>query len=312
MKNDSEKMNTAVENNFSFKKVMRGYDPAEVTAYIEEMSRTMQDASKNFEMRMAEMKQELTLVNRERDNLRERCTELEAKSAIPAPAPEPEPVPEPVPEKPKRGRSQQAQIDSLKKQLDEEQKAGEKTAKSLNKANEQIELLTAQLEDKEKQLESSIQRAEELESRTQKQDSFRDKYEEALAKIENMKADYDSLLSEKDLLAAESEATEKHLKKTEDENSSLKTDLGRLNIENALLQEKNEQYRNELSGLKAEAKEKAYAYAERLAKGEDALSQEKLKLQKKLQMQSYHIEQANAAVEELKKQLDQIMFSSED
>lgn len=312
MKNESEKMNTAGENNFSFKKVMRGYDPAEVAAYIEEMDRTMQDASKNFEMRMAEMKQELTLVNRERDNLRERCNELEAKAAVPAHVPEPEPVPEPVPEKPKRGRSQQAQIDSLKKQLDEEQKAGEKAAKSLNKANGQIEILTAQLEDKEKQLESLIQRAEELENQSQKQDTFRDKYEDALARIENLKANYDSLLGEKDLLAAESVATEKHLKKTENENSTLKTNLGRLNIENALLQEKNEQYKIELSNLKAEAKEKAYAYAEKLSQGEDALSQEKLKLQKKLQMQSYHIEQANAAVEELKKQLDQIMFSSEE
>lgn len=305
MKNDSENINVSAENNVSFKKVMRGYDPAEVAAYIDEMSRTMQDASKNYEMRMAEMKQELTLVNRERDNLRERCNELESRTAEFVP----EPKPQAEPEKTKRGKSQQAQLDSLKKQLDEEHEASETTAKSLQAANEQIELLTAQLEDKEKQLTSCIQRADELESQSQKQDSFRDKYEEALAKIENLKAAFSSLQEEKDLICVEAEATENHLKKTEEENSRLKTDLGRLNIENSLLQEKNEQYKAELSELKAEAKEKAYAYAEKLSEGEDALRQEKLRLQKKLQMQSYHIEQANTAVEELKKQLEQITLS---
>ncbi|MCQ2484054.1 MAG: hypothetical protein MJ168_01825 [Clostridia bacterium] len=84
-----------------------------------------------------------------------------------------------------------------------------------------------------------------------------------------------------------------------------------MSIENSLLKEKNEQYKKEIFEMKAEAKEKAYENAEKLAAGEDALQQEKMKLQKQIQLQNYHIEQAGAAVEELKKQLEQISLSFE-
>ncbi len=76
MKNENENENKAVQTEqteitsaVTFKKVMRGYDPAEVQAYIEEMNRTMQDATKNYENRMAEMKSALALANRERDTI---------------------------------------------------------------------------------------------------------------------------------------------------------------------------------------------------------------------------------------------------
>lgn len=298
MKIENENIKTSAENSVAFKKVMRGFDPEEVFAYIDEMSRTMQDASKNYEMRMAEMKQELTLVSRERDNLAERCRELEGRPNIP----EPQPVIEEAPAEEKDDRKSKSEISRLKKQIDAERAVNAKAEENLNNANVQIETLTLQLQGCHEQIEA-------LEKEAEKRNDFSSQYEDALAQIEKLKADVSKEKEEKELLSAEIKATETHMKKTEDENGTLKTDLGRLNVENSLLSEKNEQYKKELANLKAEAKEKAYYYAEKLSEGEDALGQERMKLNKKLQMQAYHIEQAKAAVEELKNQLELINTS---
>lgn len=310
MKNEVDKKIAEIENAVTFKKVMRGFDPEEVIAYIDEMSKTMQEASKNYELRMAEMKQELTFANRERDTLRARCEELEHSSA-PAPAPTPVPEPEAVPEKPKRGKSQQDQIESLQKQLEEERALNISAADAVQNINAQIDALSAQLQDKEAQLASCYERIDLLEEQNGKQQSMRENYEDALAQLEKMKADSMAYKEQIDVFTAEAKATEAHLQKTETENVNLKTELGRVNIENSLLEEKNEQYKKEIFEMKAEAKEKAYENAEKLAAGEDALQQEKMKLQKQIQLQNYHIEQAGAAVEELKKQLEQIRISFE-
>ena len=95
----------------------------------------------------------------------------------------------------------------------------------------------------------------------------------------------------------------------ENENASLKAEVSRLQVENALLAEKNEAYKTELTQMKSEIKKKAYVYAEKLSAGEDELRKEQIKLQKKVQMQNYHIEQASAAVEELTRQLQAIQAS---
>lgn len=305
MKNEkNEQIN---ENEIEFKRVLRGFDPDEVRAYIDEMNRSMQDVSKNYETRMAEMKQELTLVNREKENLREKCAQLEANPA-PAPA-EPEPEPQPEPEKPKRGKSQQAQIDALKKQLDEEKAVSAAADERLRQSAEQVEELNEQLRALKQELSENQELVQELERAAEDSQPVRAQYEASLAEIEKLKAGAASYQEEAEMLRAESKATAEHLKKTEEENTSLKTELSRLNVENSILQEKNGQYRKELSDMKTEAKSKAYDYAEKLSAGEDALRQEQMRLTKKLQMQTYHIEQAESAVNELKKQLEQIKFS---
>lgn len=304
MKNEAEKKAAAVETALNFKKVMRGFDPDEVLAYIEEMNRTMQNSSKNFELRMAEMKQELTLVSRERDNLRIRCDELEKSVPVIA-------EPEPQSENPieKDGENPQELIDELQKRLDDEYISEASVQRELQNAHAEISEMSAQLQDKEKQLSSCLEKIDILEAMSQKQDSIRTQYEEALAQIETLKASVGALQEEKAQLEKETADADEHINKAFDENSSLKTELSRINVENALLFEKNEQYKAEISELKSEAKAKAYTYAEKLSAEEDALNKEKMKLQKKLQMQNYHIEQADAAIDELKKQIEQIRTS---
>ena len=58
-----------MERELDFKKVLYGYDPDEVKAYINEMNKTHGAAVRNYESRLSSVKEELLLSNRERDSL---------------------------------------------------------------------------------------------------------------------------------------------------------------------------------------------------------------------------------------------------
>ena len=295
MKNDNEnkKELTETASTVTFKTVRRGYDPAEVQAYIEEMSRTMQDASKNYENRMAEMKAALALANRERDTLLARFDKEPAPAAVPAEEPS------------KAGNAAQAAA-GLEDQLNEAQ------AERIRLEAEMQSRLgdeRAAREQLEKELETAAAQIDGMKQRCEQAQALQAQYEQSLKAIEELKAKLQTTQDEKEVQGAEYAAAQGHFEKVESENASLKTELSRAQVENALLTEKNEAYKNELAQMKAEIKEKAYVYAEKLSAGEDELRKEQVKLKKKVQMQNYHIEQASAAVEELTRQLQAIQAS---
>ncbi len=299
MKNENENENKAVQteqteitSTVTFKKVMRGYDPAEVQAYIEEMNRTMQDATKNYENRMAEMKSALALANRERDTILARYgaeteegpTEAEQSQLDEA----------------------QAEVAGLQGKLKEAQAARSRIEAELQS---KIADERAARESLEKELETASTQIEGMKQRCEQYQSVQTQYEQALGTIEELKAKLKAAQEEKEVQDAEYATAQVHFDKVEGENASLKAELSRAHVENALLVEKNEAHKNEIAQMKSEIKEKAYAYAEKLSAGEDELRKEQVKLQKKVQMQNYHIEQASAAVEELTRQLQAIQAS---
>ena len=297
MKNENENKAEQTENTstVTFRIVRRGYDPAEVTAYIDEMNLTMQDASKNYEKRMAEMKAALALANRERDTLLARFSG----------------EPEEAPTVPEQSLSQpddeaQAVIAGLQGRLAEEQ-----VARSRMEAELQSKLgdERAARESVEKELETAAAQIEGMKQRCEQYQAVQTQYEQALKTVEELKAKLQATQDEKDMQGAEYATAQVHFEKVENENASLKTELSRSQVENALLAEKNEAYKNEITQMKSEIKEKAYVYAEKLSAGEDELRKEQVKLKKKVQMQNYHIEQASAAVEELTRQLQAIQAS---
>ena len=302
MKNENENKTVQTESasTITFKKVMRGYDPAEVEAYIEEMNRTMQDAAKNYEKRMAEMKAALALANRERD------TVLARYGGEPAEAPAEAEQPQ-VDES--KLNEAQTEIAALQRRLEEM-----KTARSRAEADLQKKIgdERAARESLEKELETASAQLESLKQRCEQYQSLQSQYEQALGTIEEIKAKLQATQEEKEIQGAEYATAQVHFEKVENENASLKAELSRAHVENALLVEKNDAYKNEIAQMKSEIKEKAYVYAEKLSAGEDELRKEQVKLQKKVQMQNYHIEQASAAVEELARQLQAIQSSFAD
>ena len=300
MKNENENKTVQTEQTeqtditsaVTFKKVMRGYDPAEVEAYIAEINRTMQDASKNYEMRMAEMKAALALANRERDTILARYGGETAD--VPADADQ------------SQLDEAQAALAGLQGKLDEERAARSRAEAEMQK---KLGDERAAREGVEKELEAAFAQIDGLKQRCEQYQSEQMQYEQALGTIEELKAKLKAAQEEKEIQDAEHATAQVHFEKVENENASLKTELSRVTVENALLEEKNEAYKNEITQMKSEIKEKAYVYAEKLAAGEDELRKEQVKLQKKVQMQNYHIEQASAAVEELTRQLQAIQAS---
>lgn len=294
MKNEIENktVQTEIASTITFKKVMRGFDPAEVLAYIEEMNRTMQDASKNYEKRMAEMKSALALANRERDTVLARYG----------------------------GETAEASADTEQSKLDEAQAAIAGLQGKLEQTIDERNRIQAEMQSKldderaareslESEMENTSAQMELLKQRCEQYQSVQAQYEQALGTIEELKAKLQATQEEKEMQGAEYATAQIHFEKVENENASLKTELSRLHVENTLLEEKNETYKNEIAQMKSEIKEKAYVYAEKLSAGEDELRKEQVKLQKKVQMQNYHIEQASAAVEELTRQLQAIQAS---
>lgn len=292
MKNENEMRTTQPEiaSTITFKKVMRGFDPQEVLAYIEEMNRTMQDASKNYEKRMAEMKQALALANRERDTILARYGGEAAESGDSTSAAD----------------EAQVAIAGLQRKLDEERAERERMQAELQS---KLEDERAARENAESDLQNAGTLIDTLNQRLEQYQSIQAQYEQALGNIEELKAKLQAAQEEKEQQDAEFAAAQAHYEKVESENGTLKTELSRVHVENALLEEKNEAYKKEIAQMKSEIKEKAYVYAEKLSAGEDELRKEQVKLQKKVQMQNYHIEQANAAIEELSRQLEAIQAS---
>lgn len=304
MKNNIDNLPEENEPMITFKKVMRGFDPDEVTEYIDEMNSTMHNNSKNYESRMAEMNQELTLVSRERNSLTQKCTDLETKLRQTIAL-----LKEKTEEAESPDTSKDALIASLQKSLDEEREANEGMKKELEAAKEEAKALGEQISIIEEELRDCSEKLKSYENIANRQSSLHERYEEALASLETVKSASSALSDEKERLEADVRDKAEHMAKTDEENTELRTELNRIKIENSLLSEKNEQYKAEISALKSDAKSKEYGFAEKLSAQRAELEKEKITFGKKLQLQLFHIEQADSAIEELKKQLEQIKQS---
>lgn len=203
----------------------------------------------------------------------------------------------------------------------------DRTEELMREANERIAELTGDVKEKEKLLAGCLDKVAALESQivTREEqiaaceeqiavlneqigsrDTLRLDYENALSRIEIQKAEVSGLVQQCEQMTDDLKTVREKLVRAEEEKQNLKTELSRLHVENSVLAEANEKYKKDYSDIRAETKAKAYDAAEKLSAQEDAFNREKLKLKKQLQLQSYHIGQADLALEELKKQLAQI------
>lgn len=346
---DSAPTKSWVQEDHEFRRVLHGYDPEAVNAYIKELSDSLNAASKNYESKMSDMKEELALANRERDSLKERyndckasldaaqiCLQTESAEADeyrstieklraeierleeekqqapePAPMPEPEPVPDDV-------------VREYERQIEE-----------LNSQNEQLEGILLR---EKKNMEDSLRRAKtvlkakiaELEQKTESVSAERDaavrensdlktRFEKVLAfekKAETLLSENASLITRADRAEAERSEISAMLKEAEDaaaesaaESERLRAELDSARVDAMVLKDKLEQSLNELSELKGKNKEQIYTYSEKYNKLESEWNNDRLNMQKKIRLQGYHISQAESAIEELSKQLEMIKLS---
>lgn len=282
-----------------FKRAMRGYDPDEVDAYVSDLAESARKASRTFEQRMADMKQELAQANRECDNLREKLKEAE----MAPPAALPEDTDGMTSEDYERViASLQNQVTALQSSADGNSDAYAQELMNLRQENYELSQKLAATKaklDEYGNIEADVARISESQQLC----------DELTAENKQLKGEISALQDEKAVLESELDVGNKHIQKTEEEAEKVRKEYTRISVENGLLAEKNSQYKEEIVSLKADSKKKAYEYAEKLACREDELNGELIAMRKKLQMQSYHINQADAAVAELANQIAQIKIS---
>jgi len=281
-----------------FRKVMRGYDPVEVDAYITELGDSIRKTSRTYEARMADMKQELTLANRESENLRAKLKEYQDNPEIQRL--QGIVVSQPVADTNEELIAQlKNRIVGLQFQLQDAETRHAEEVEALRRQNTEILAGIGDARAKEEELDKLARENALLKEEAEKNKPALENAQLAAAQIE-------SLTEQKDVLSSELQVSADRIAKLEDDAVRSRNEISRITVDNSLLEEKNAKYREEIVALKAEGKTKAYEFAERFAAREDELNSEILTMKKKLQLQSYHISQADTAVAELANQIMQI------
>ncbi|MBQ4627358.1 MAG: hypothetical protein IJB45_08930 [Clostridia bacterium] len=305
------------ERDLPFKKVLYGYDPEEVAAYIDELAETLESSTRLHESKLSSIKEELVLSNRERDSYGEKYRACMAKleealktekTAETAPA---------VEEKQDRAPELEAVIETLKNKLEkaesENVKLREMTEQKTQNAFDEYLSKIAALEGENKQISvraDALRRENsELLADCQKYDGLFGEYNEILAQLEKTKAELAAKQEEAKLLNEELEEKLREAKALSAEKESIKKKAAELEVKNDVLRQKLEENESEIIRLKDANKAQAFECADKVNALESENAKNKLALQKELQLHDYYINQAELTLAQLSKQMEQIKQS---
>lgn len=305
------------ERDLPFKKVLYGYDPEEVAAYIDELAETLESSTRLHESKLSSIKEELVLSNRERDSYGEKYRACMAKLEE---ALKTEKIAETAPvieEKQDRAPELEAVIETLKNKLEkaesENVKLREMTEQKTQNAFDEYLSKIAALEGENKQIsvraEALRRENSELLAASQKYDGLFGEYNEILAQLEKTKAELAAKQEEAKLLNEELEEKLREAKALSAEKESIKKKAAELEVKNDVLRQKLEENENEIIRLKDANKAQAFECADKVNALESENAKNKLALQKELQLHDYYINQAELTLAQLSKQMEQIKQS---
>lgn len=295
---------------YPFKKVIYGYDPEEVAAYINELNETYESSSRMHESKLSSMKEELVLSNRERDSLIEKYKECRAKLADSA-------------NKELQLHDNSAEyeetIAALYKKLELSERENENLRKAAESKNEMKALeytdRIATLEKEKAQLTLIIQSLQtengELTAVSQKYDGLFESYNSVLSQYELLKSKLLTKEDELKILLSQLEDKSEEIKTLYAENEDIKKLNAELEIKSGVLEKRAEENETEIIRLKDVNKQQAFEYAEKINTLENEHARQRLESQKELKVHSYYIEQAQLTLSELQKQMTQIKESLE-
>ncbi len=302
---------------FPFKKVLYGYDPEEVSAYIKEVGESNKSALHIQQSKLSSMQEELVLSNRERDSFREKYKSCKAKlEEHLTKAPEPVVVEKII----DNSAEYEAELVALRNELEilktENFQLKQFVEKNSDDAFEEYVSKIAALEAEKNEFKSQVdllnQKNSELLLGTQKYDELFEEHKSVIAKLELSKVNVTAKKNE--IVKLNEKITEKveELNAVSDENEQIKKKLAESEIKNTILIKQVSEKEEELIDLKEINKTQAYDYAKKINTLEHENSKAKLALQKELQLHNYHISQAELVLSEMTKQMDQIKQSFND
>ena len=285
------------EGELQFRKVLYGYDPEEVAAYIQELHDTYASAAKIHESKLSSLKDELVLSNRERTSCAEKAREIQAKASADLQAKD----------------SRIAEYEATVQQLEETVEALKAEIVSLRsqpspspavaKADNSSIQKIRELEEIIRQLQS--ENASLLEQ-TDSRGTLEDEYKSVLEQLEEVKARLEA--REDELKRKAEELAEKAAKIIElsAENQKANKRIGELEIKNGVLTQSDSEKAEEIAALREASDTAAFRNAERISELESEHAQKILAMQKDIKMYTYYVERAELSVAELTKQIDMI------
>lgn len=311
-KNQTARGKEKEKNETLFKKVLYGYDPEEVASYIEDINNTYESAARMQEAKLSSIKEELVLVNRERDFYSEKYNECNARLD--------KLVESGAKDYPRDNSAEYEEtIAALRKKLDLAEKENENLRKAAESKKETKALeytdTIASLEKEKAQLAQTLQvlknENSELKAVSEKYDSLFDSYNSVFSQNEVLKS---QLLTKEDELKnvnSQLDAKSDEIKSLYAENEDVKKLNAELEIKCSVLEKRASENETEIVRLKDVNKQQAFECAEKINALENEHARERLESQKELKLHSYYIEQAQLTLAELTKQMEQIKGSLE-
>jgi len=297
----TEAAENAAEGTLSFKKVLYGFDPEEVIAFVNELIESNENAARLHESKLSSLKEELLLSNRERDSYSRELKTL--RSTQPQPVVEKIIVTEnnnadhaPLKEEIERLRAENFRLQEAASQISD---GDDEKISSLEAENRELTVLADSLKRENAQLGAEAQRY----------NSLLEEYGKLLKKSESISAELESKSAEAEMLKGELAGKAEEIRLALDENRGISQKAAELEVKNGILLQKVTEHEAVIEHLREEGKTQAHESAEKISLLEAELSKSRLAVQKDIQLHEYYVSSAELAVAELSKQLEKIKQS---
>ncbi len=299
------------ERELLFKKVLYGYDPDEVSAYIDELNETYETSSRIHESKLSSLKEELVLSNRERDAYIEkyRALSVQAESTV---LPQTE-------EQVYRTAESESIISDLKKKVEQAELENERLRQLF--ASDKNEIISSyaqkisELEARNRELETDMDslccEQSRYESTVHNYEKLTDEYNCVFAELEQTKSELDSCKKQLESKLVELNEKVQQLNTVSSEYENIKKQAAELEVKNSVLEKRLEESGVETAQLKEINKNQSLEFAEKLSVTENGFARRNLALQKQLKLHGCYVEQAQLTITELSKQMEQIRQSLE-
>lgn len=291
------------DGELSFKKVLYGFDPEEVTAFISELREAHENSARIHESKLSSLKEELVLSNRERDYNGRELKKLRSKLGTSG---------EKTPDDGKSAEYE-AVIAKLREELElakeENYRLTEEIGNDVLISNGKFADLEAGNRELAVQVEALRRENSELSASVQRYDSLYEEYSALMSKAEQLGSELETKTSEADGLR------EEVLKKTEEiktlyaENGEIAKKAAELEVRNGVLSRQVTETQELCERLREENVTQAHESAEKISEIENEQARLRVAAQKEAQLREYYVGRAELTLSELTKQIEQIRQS---
>ncbi len=288
------------EQDILFKKVLYGYNPEEVEAFIKELNERYEASLRLNEAKLSSIKEELVLSNRERDCYIEKCREYKNLAETVS-----------VPREDKSAEYE-AEILLLKERiaaLENENESLKSMAENSSAADVYAEKITL-LENINSELEENLSDLREensgLRNQLGKFEDLSEEYKAVFMQYEESKSlvkKYENEIKDKDEIISECNEKISSLNIIKEDSEKK---ISELEIQNGILTRRASENEEEISALKESNKTLAVENAEKINALENEHAKSRLAVQKELKLYGYYVDRAELTLAELTKQMEQI------